>query len=657
MKEVPRRNPLRFAIFGLLFAFTSAPLCSRANAQSLSVNTYDIGSPTVTDLFVDGANGNDNNNGLNASAPLRTIDEAWRRIPQGVVFSTTGYRVNIAPGFYPESSLPNYWESRYGTHQFPIIFRPSAPGSVTFGGDINLFDSRHFYLIDINIVPAPAGDAFHCEQCNNILLRRVTLSGGSREAHETVKINQSQYIYIEDSNIHGADDNAIDFVAVQYGHIVRNRIHDAQDWCAYVKGGSAYITIEGNEIYDCGTGGFTAGQGVGFEFMTSPWLHYEAYDVKFINNVIHDTDGAAFGVNGGYNILMAFNTAYQVGTRDHVIEVVFGNRSCDGDAAACSARRALGGWGPAAPEGDSDDKSVPNKNVYILNNIVFNPASYWAPQQIFAIYGPRANRSGLGLPGTAYSDENLRIQGNIIWNLNPYGVALGAGEDGQGCADSNPTCNAAQLVAENALNTLLPDLRNPGGLGTERDLRPTEGSSVFSIAGHSASAFAGGDRPTMPATPAGVLDNTVQIDRGGEVRDATVVIGAYASANSRRDPVPGTPGAPGGDSGGGNNPPPSGDTAAPVITKGKSTKSSKVGKKISIEAVVKDNAAVSNVTATIGADTVSLRLTGKAAKGKFKGSYRATTAGTFDVIITATDSSANQSQSLAGRVRVKARRR
>ena len=27
-----------------------------------------------------------------------------------------------------------------------------------------------------------------------------------------------------------------------------------------------------------------------FEYMTSPWLHYEAYDIKFVNNVIHDTD-------------------------------------------------------------------------------------------------------------------------------------------------------------------------------------------------------------------------------------------------------------------------------------------------------------------------------------------------------------------------------
>ena len=49
--------------------------------------------------------------------------------------------------------------------------------------------------------------------------------------------------------------------------------------------------------------------------MTPPWFHYESSDVKFVNNVLHDVDGAAFGVWGGYNILMAHNTAYRYGIR------------------------------------------------------------------------------------------------------------------------------------------------------------------------------------------------------------------------------------------------------------------------------------------------------------------------------------------------------
>jgi hypothetical protein len=177
---------------------------------------------------------------------------------------------------------------------------------------------------------------------------------------------------------------AVDFVAVQHGHIVGNRVHNAQDWCMYQKGGSAYFRVEGNEFYDCGTGGFTAGQGTGFQFMTAPWLHYEAYDIKVVNNLIHDTAGAGLGVNGGYNILLAYNTLYRVGVRDHVLEIVHGRRGCDGgDAAHCQPLIDAGGWGLTGDEA----QFIPNRNVYVYNNIIYNPAGYQSSQQ-FDIRGP-----------------------------------------------------------------------------------------------------------------------------------------------------------------------------------------------------------------------------------------------------------------------------
>ena len=61
-------------------------------------------------------------------------------------------------------------------------------------------------------------------------------------------------MYVERSNVFGGETNAIDFVAVQHGHLLANRIHHAGDWCAYAKGGSADIRVAGNEIYACGTG-------------------------------------------------------------------------------------------------------------------------------------------------------------------------------------------------------------------------------------------------------------------------------------------------------------------------------------------------------------------------------------------------------------------
>lgn len=147
---------------------------------------------------------------------------------------------------------------------------------------------------------------------------------------------------------------------------------------------AAYFLVAGNHIHDHGSTGFAAGQGTGFEFMEAPWLRYEAYDVKvrlqlaaapscswrqhrstgecpckaasaagvmvrvqpshpalqLINNVIRDIQGAGFGLWGCYDCLFAHNTLLRVGARSHLVDIKFGERSCDGagSAAALGAR-------------------------------------------------------------------------------------------------------------------------------------------------------------------------------------------------------------------------------------------------------------------------------------------------------------------------------
>ena len=153
-------------------------------------------------------------------------------------------------GTHPRCSVPNFMESRYGSAQFPVIIQ-SADGSRTahVQGDLNIFDCRYLYLIGLDLVPDPPGDVVHFELCDHVLVRDCHLDGGARIAQETLKANQSQYLYIESSDIHGAFDNAIDYVAVQYGHVINNRIHDAQDWCEYAKGGSAYLRDRRQRIF------------------------------------------------------------------------------------------------------------------------------------------------------------------------------------------------------------------------------------------------------------------------------------------------------------------------------------------------------------------------------------------------------------------------
>ena len=52
---------------------------------------------------------------------------------------------------------------------------------------------------------------------------------------------------------------------------------------------TAELLVENNQVYDNGVCGISAGQGTGLEYMVAPWIQYEAYDLKIVNN---ETGGA-----------------------------------------------------------------------------------------------------------------------------------------------------------------------------------------------------------------------------------------------------------------------------------------------------------------------------------------------------------------------------
>lgn len=410
-----------------------------------SVARAEVATDQPLVLYVSTA-GDDAADGTTPDTALRSVSEAWNRIPSGTALAR-GVRIQLAAGRYEASELPNYWESRHGTADAPIVLRgdPEDRTAVELAGSLNVFDTSHLAVLDLTVRPEPAGDAFHCEQCDHLVLRNLVLDGGTREegAQETLKVNQSTNVFVEDSDIGGATDNAIDFVAVQGGHLLGNTVHDAQDWCGYVKGGSAYLWVEGNTFTRCGTGGFTAGQGTGFEFMTAPWLTYEAMGVVVYRNVVTDTEGAGLGVNGGYNVLLAHNTLYRVGSRSHAIEVVAGARSCDGDRAACQARLDLGGWGAT----DEGGQWIPGRRVSILNNLVVNPSGHTSPYGQLAVSGAVSAPAGSNVPSGTAADAELHVAGNAFDN----GTDL-PWVDGEGCRSGG--CTLEALAAANVATTV-----------------------------------------------------------------------------------------------------------------------------------------------------------------------------------------------------------
>jgi hypothetical protein len=482
---------------------------------------------------VDPVLGSDSNTGDTRDQALLTVRAAWGKVPQGVPLTGTGYRIKLVAGDYPESSFPTYWESRYGTYQFPVILEAAdGPLSSRIHAYLNIYDVRYLYLVGLSFVTDPGygggGNVVHVEQGDHFLIRGCKLNGNDgamNQPQETLKVNQSQYFYVEDSDIGGAFWFALDFVSVVYGHVVGNRIHDADNDCVVLKGGVAYVRIEGNEVDHCGVIGLGAGQGTGFNWMVSPWLHYEAYDLKFINNVVHHVANAGLAVRGGYNILFAYNTLYRVGTAENGSALFLasqGARSCDGDTPACQSRHAVGGWGP--PINGDGGEWIPNRNVFVYNNVFYNPAPYRTQSAHLGVFGPVNPPADTNIPSPSYSDTNLQIRGNVIWN-GPTDLPLGIEESDQGCQPTNLTCNSIQLRADNTINTLEPQLTNP----ENGNFRPIEGGNVFETTTYTIPNFLWDDAPTQPAIPQGNLSNQIALDRDKNQRTSSGPPGAYTS--------------------------------------------------------------------------------------------------------------------------------
>ncbi len=501
-------------------------------AQDSMGSSYQIGAPVLTALWVDPVGGNDANSGAASNTALRTLAEAWSRIPSHSTLAATGYRVWLMPGDYAEADVPGWWESRYGSTNCPVIIQSSGGRhQARLHGFPDVFDCSYLYFIDIDVLTllssSGGGNTIHLASSHHILLRGCTLNGSDgteNKAQETLKANQVQYLYVEDCDISGAFWYPLDYMACQYGHIRGCTIHNGGEWCAVIKGGSGYFTVENNVFYGGATGGFVAGNGAGFEYLVAPWLHYEATNIKFVNNVIHHTGTVGMGVNGGYNILLAYNTLYKAGTNDHVIEVVQGVHSCDGDVAACATRLAAGGWGSTGP-----DVPIPCRNVFIYNNLIYNPAGFASRYQQFWISGPQTSPTGCNVTNPVCADVNLRIRGNLIWNGAPA-LPLGIEDPGNGGQPDNPTCNATQLMADNLINRVEPQLVDP----EHGDFRAIPAGSVFTNMACAIPVFAGNDRATPPLEPAGVLSNAV--DRSGEngPRYGINPVGAFTSGSAMR---------------------------------------------------------------------------------------------------------------------------
>ncbi len=361
-------------------------------------------------IYVDAAHGRDSWPGTSAR-PLQTVTAAWNRIPQSRTLRVP-YTIVLRPGRWGRLQTPNYWEQRWGTAAAPVILRAAEPGTAVLP-DVNMFDVR--WLIVDGVRFSDQFDLFHCEQCRHVLLEDSRFDG-SQALLDTVKFNQSTWIFLHDDVIHGASENPLQFVAVQHGDVTGNDIYGAGDWCAYFKGGSADLLIADNRVHDCVTGGLLAGQGTGLQFMVPPFDRYEAYGIVIAGNWIWHTRGAGIGVNGGADIALVDNRLWDTGSTSHTVEIDYGLRSCDGkpgDPGRGYCRRYLdeGAWGTTRVDNGSNEVRIPDLNVTVAGNVIANPRVQG--DELVDLPGPFAGASqdGSGL-GTVRTDTGLQIYDN-----------------------------------------------------------------------------------------------------------------------------------------------------------------------------------------------------------------------------------------------------
>jgi hypothetical protein len=271
-------------------------------------------------------------------------------------------------------------------------------------------------------------------------------------------------------------------------------------------------------MFDSVNHGVLAGQCTGFQYLVDPWLHYEAYDIKVVNNIIHDA-GSGLAVCGGYNILLAWNTCWRVGSsRDTVVVGLGGRGWIGGRPPVVDTYFAAGGW--CDPDGDGFN--IPNRHVRICNNVILNPDGYESRHAHFGISGPMATRAGSNIPSPARADDDLVISGNILWN-GPAGKPLLDDVANMYHLAARPTIDPAVLTRNNAVNTIRPQLADPQG----GNFTPAPGGNLYSYRSVPIPDFAWADAPAPPAVPPGNPDNQVPFDRAGRPRTPRTPVGAF----------------------------------------------------------------------------------------------------------------------------------
>jgi len=454
-------------------------------APGPETRTFEIGVPKTYTLWVDPVNGSDTNNGATRLTAFKTINAAWSR----AINTSAGIGVEIVlrPGDYPRETFTSQF-GQFGSYEFPTILRAEFPDTARLHGQLHIAGTN-VYVIGVSVEGDLSGLYVIQGLGDFQLLRDVHVTGG-----QGIYFQASSHVYLENVRVDDSTRNGIDIDRTQYGHMINSRVTRTGASCMTVIEGSAYLTIDSNDFGPCGQNGLEVGGFSSFDRLVRPWIQYDSYDIKATNNVIHDHRVVSLLFAGSYNLLFAHNTV--VGSSGTTfIRGTQANRPCS-DAAKCQTFHDAGGWGPTAL---GELASIPNRNVSIFNNIFYTRAG--TSQSVFLNTSPSVatQPSGYNVPVPTRADDNLQIRGNVAWSTLFQLVPA----SGAGCDNSNPTCNAAELMTDNLINMIQPQLIDPAN----GNYRPVANGNLFGLPAVTIPPFTWG-----LTVPAGELTTTVARD-------------------------------------------------------------------------------------------------------------------------------------------------
>jgi hypothetical protein len=529
-------NRQKIILSGLLF------LCSFFLSRAAKADDdYVIGNPDLKEIWVDPVHGVDlPGRGSIRTLAYKSLRIAWGSIPENETLTNTGFVIKLVPGNYLPDDVPAEFQSVLGTAEFPVIITAADDtGSVNLPS-IDVTSCKFLYFIGLNIIHNGGSQgtyAMSFRRCDHILLRDCHLYGSDSTSLDTAfygaRFYQCPHTYIEHCEIAHPSGAAIDLYAVEHGHIKQSDLHNFGGSGIIIRGGSAYFTIEENAIAygaKAAVQFYVRDTTIGLDNMVMPWVHYEAYDIKCFNNIIHHINGPGLSCNGGYNILFAFNTLYQTGLNSPLITLSQARRGTAVDQEFSKEYIDAGGWGTwywYTTGEDSASAPIPNKNIFIYNNIFSNDSASAQPH--FSVSGPLQPKAiNASCPRPALADDNVVIKGNIIWNgekEKPLGINANSG-----CGSSNPSCNEEQLINDNLINIAEQKFVDPD----HEIFRPVPGSIAFTISKNfPIPDFSWADIPPSPVVPAGNISNTIKMDRDSNLRTLNNPIpGAYILSTS-----------------------------------------------------------------------------------------------------------------------------